>query len=102
MTFTDSFKTCFKKYATFRGRASRSEYWWFALAVWLGLCIPGVNILWFLVVIIPSWAAAVRRLHDTGHSGWWVLVPIYNLVLAVSPTEAGSNKWGPESEDDAI
>ena len=70
--------------------------------VWLGLCIPGVNILWWLVVIIPSWAVAVRRLHDTGHSGWWVLVPIYNIVLAASPTKDGPNKWGPEPEDDAI
>lgn len=99
MTFTDSIKTCFRKYATFSGRAKRSEYWWFALAVFICSYIPFVNFLVWLATLIPGWAVAVRRMHDTGHSGWWILCPIYNIVLAATDTEVGPNEYGPEPED---
>lgn len=80
-------KTCFRKYATFEGRASRSEYWFFCLfnciisTILFGLAIVinqenvslfflGLTFLYTLVVFLPGLAAAVRRLHDIGKSGW--------------------------------
>lgn len=78
MNFTESIKTVlFQKYATFNGRASRSEYWWFYLFTFLigfiGLLNEVLNIIIGLLILIPSIAVAVRRLHDTNHSGWHLL-----------------------------
>lgn len=78
-------KTCFKKYADFTGRARRSEFWWFMLFALVvssifnygGLLIPAlsyIGLLCSLVFLIPQFAVMTRRLHDTGRSGWWVLV----------------------------
>lgn len=78
-------KTCFKKYFDFKGRARRSEFWWFMLFVvivssvfnYCGLLVPAlsfVGLLCSLVFVIPQFAAMTRRLHDTGRSGWWVLL----------------------------
>ncbi len=115
-----------EKYATFSGRASRAEYWWFTLAVFLisiavaimemalfSPSMPGlsadslpdgdgpVTVLLGLAVFLPGLGVAVRRLHDTGHSGWWVLlgfVPIIgSLVLLwwyISPSQQGANRYG--------
>jgi uncharacterized membrane protein YhaH (DUF805 family) len=47
-----------------------------------------------LAVFLPSLAVGVRRMHDTEHSGWWLLVPIVNLVFAVTPGTTGENKFG--------
>jgi len=95
---------CFKKYATFGGRASRSEYWFFYLfyviVYVLGMVIEGaagivgLSYLFILPIFLPTLAVAVRRMHDTGRSGWFLLVPIYNLVLACSASNPGSNKYG--------
>ncbi|MBD2038845.1 DUF805 domain-containing protein, partial [Leptolyngbya sp. FACHB-321] len=49
-----------------------------------------------LAVFLPSLAVGVRRMHDTEHSGWWLLVPIVNLVFAVTPGTTGENKFGPD------
>jgi uncharacterized membrane protein YhaH (DUF805 family) len=77
------------RYAVFRGRASRSEYWWFTLAAtilasgalfWdrmLGTTVVGALII--LPLVIPILAVTVRRLHDTGRSGWWTLIGIVPL-----------------------
>lgn len=78
MNFTESIKTVlFQKYATFNGRASRSEYWWFALFIFLtgfiGFLNEVLNVIISLLILIPSIAVAVRRLHDTNHSGWHLL-----------------------------
>ena len=95
---------CFKKYATFTGRASRSEYWYFqlfyTLAVIVGMIIDASNgtvfmqYLVILVLVLPLLSVEVRRMHDVGKSGWFILVPIYNLVLACTPSNPGSNKHG--------
>jgi uncharacterized membrane protein YhaH (DUF805 family) len=80
-----------ERYAVFEGRAGRAEYWWFVLAnflLFLVLSILGQAISVFYVVyfvaslalIIPSLAAAIRRLHDTGRSGWWLLIGLVPLV----------------------
>lgn len=100
MTFGQSIKTCFSKYVTFSGRASRSEYWWFALFSFIVGFIPVVNLLG-LLLILPGLAVAVRRLHDIGKSGWnflWVLIPflgaLYLLWLYIQESQPSANKWG--------
>ncbi len=86
-------KICLKKFFDFTGRARRSEYWWFVLFVmivsmvfnFIGAVFPMVNILGLIVGLLLSiaqLAALTRRLHDTGRSGWWVLV--YGLFMLVT------------------
>jgi uncharacterized membrane protein YhaH (DUF805 family) len=58
-----------------------------------------------LAVLIPGIAVGVRRMHDVGKSGWYCLIPIYNLVLACTEGTAGSNEYGsdpkrPELQDE--
>ena len=80
-------KTCFKKYFDFKGRARRSEFWWFALFVvivtsiltYLSGLVPAigyVSLAFSLAVVIPEIAALTRRLHDAGRGGWWVVLLI--------------------------
>jgi uncharacterized membrane protein YhaH (DUF805 family) len=107
-------RTCFSKYSTFSGRASRSEYWYFGLFMFLVLCVAAVldaaakplgSILWLLVLLVsflPGLAVNVRRLHDIGRSGWWVLlslVPIVGalvlLIFHCLPGTPGDNQYGP-------
>lgn len=91
MTFQDSITVCFTKYADFSGRATRSEYWWFVLLVVLGTAALAVfsntaTSLFSLLTLVPSVAAAARRLHDTNRSGWWqliVLVPVVGWVILI-------------------
>ena len=93
-----------KNYATFSGRASRSEYWYFVLfnsiiAFAIGfvsglLRINMLSIIYTLFMLIPSIAVAVRRMHDVGKSGWFLLIPIYNLVLACTEGTKGENQYG--------
>mgnify|MGYP001399268179 CR=1 FL=1 len=105
MTFGQSISTCFKKYASFKGRASRSEFWYFYLFILLVYAIiltlaATVDPLFFsffalfiFAVILPSYAVTARRLHDTNHSGWLQLLPypfslIGNALTASSPVLA--------------
>lgn len=89
LTFFESILVCFKKYAEFNGRASRSEFWWFALFVILvdsALVYLSQNLayVFLIAVLLPLLAAGSRRLHDSGHSGWWqlfLLVPVGGIVL---------------------
>jgi uncharacterized membrane protein YhaH (DUF805 family) len=91
MTFQESIQVCFNKYVDFSGRASRSEYWWFVLFVFLGSLVLGMfrtwlNIIFLLATLLPQLAAATRRLHDTGRSGWWQLiglVPIIGFIVLI-------------------
>lgn len=92
MEFTESIKTCLSKYANFNGRASRSEYWWFWVFVSLIQAIasvmdPTLGTICQLALLLPMLAAGVRRMHDTNHSGWFLLIPIYNIILLASPTK---------------
>ena len=102
MTLSDSIKVCLDKYATMRGRAPRSEYWWFVFFNWLvfivvavifgliGLAINGyegaiITIgvgypLVCLAMLIPNICVIVRRLHDTGHSGFWYFITLVPLI----------------------
>ncbi|MBB6306526.1 DUF805 domain-containing protein [Xanthobacter tagetidis] len=103
MTFQESVGSCFRQYATFTGRASRSEFWWFWVftllvdvaafivsATLIGGSVTAVGgadgMSWFvatqgwlpglvhLALFLPSLAVAIRRLHDVGRSGWWFLI----------------------------
>lgn len=85
MTFVESIKTCFSKYADFYGRASRSEFWWWVLFVFLAsaaasILSPVVSGLFSLGVLLPNLAVASRRLHDTDRSGWLQLVALIPLI----------------------
>jgi len=107
MDFVTAVKTCLTKYATFAGRARRSEYWYFTLfntIVSIALDVAGldqIGLFYALVTFLPSLAASVRRLHDTDRSGWWLLlmfIPIIGWILLIvwfaSRGTAGTNRFG--------
>lgn len=123
MNFIDAVKTCFQKYATFSGRAMRSEYWFFVLFNFLGGFVLGLidgmlfasvdpatghassgplGLIFSLATLLPGLAVGVRRLHDLDKSGWWILINIIPIVgwiifivwAATKGTE-GPNKFGP-------
>ncbi len=109
MDFQTSIRTCFQKYADFTGRAPRSELWWFVLftvAVNFVLQLVGLEFVagvFALVILIPSIAVGVRRLHDIDRTGWWyllALVPVIGwLVLIffyIQPGTPGENRFGPD------
>jgi len=104
-----------KNYAQFSGRARRKEYWMFALVsgiIFVVLEILGSFVngqtgaiivgIYSLLVLIPSLAVSVRRLHDIGKSGWWILIAlipfigaIVLLIFAVMDSQPGQNQYGP-------
>ncbi|HUF12280.1 MAG TPA: DUF805 domain-containing protein [Longimicrobiales bacterium] len=102
-----------RDYAKFDGRAHRQEYWMFFLInllIMVGISIVEsvlgsfgiVGIIYGLAVLIPGLAVGVRRLHDTGRSGWWLLIgliPVIGvivlLVFLVQDSEPGPNQFGP-------
>lgn len=93
MDFVTAIKTCFSKYATFQGRAARPEFWWWTL-FWVLLISAVAAISYSLYVVItlalflPGLAVSVRRLHDVGRSGWFLLFPVSlgAIALIVSRT----------------
>jgi uncharacterized membrane protein YhaH (DUF805 family) len=125
MSFTAAIRSVLTQYAGFTGRARRSEYWWFALftvlvglaaaildsvlgttlgpdnsAAWRG-STGVIGIIVNLALLLPTLAVAVRRLHDTDRSGWWLLiglVPIVGaivlLVFFVLDSKPGTNRFG--------
>lgn len=123
----DNYKAVLSKYADFSGRARRSEYWYFVLgnmiigmivgivsgvlgAVSESLGLVGSLLvgIFQLAILVPSLAVAVRRLHDTGRSGWWLLLYftvigiLVILVFLCLDSEAGTNKWGPNPKTGGI
>lgn len=88
MTFVAAIQSGFRNYARFKGRASRSEYWWWTLFTLVvqaatsgfGDAIGGLV---SLGILLPSLAVQVRRLHDTNRKGWWILWPLVSLGVAV-------------------
>lgn len=124
MNFIEAVKHCFRNYANFRGRASRSEYWYFFLlfpiatllvaiagefsgpsdaeGAWRLVDIGGLAYsLWAIGMVLPVLAAGVRRLHDTGRSAKWLLIgliPFGGLVIFFFFCEEGDdtpNRFGP-------
>lgn len=128
-------KALTKDYANFNGRARRSEYWYytlmnfiilFGLQIVIGICAVAdlgvvstilgiVYFIYALATLVPSLAVAVRRLHDTGKSGWFFLIAlipivgsIWLLVLFCTDGDQGGNAYGPDPKgqssmsDDAL
>lgn len=123
-------RTCLAKYVTFSGRASRSEFWWFMLSVWVALMLAAVidtalfgqtvsvasdnswswsrhtnfaplSVVVWLLTVLPSLAVTIRRLHDTDHRGWWLLIAMIPLIGTIillvwyaSKGTEGPNRFG--------
>ena len=89
LTFYESIRVCLIKYAEFNGRASRSEFWWFALFVTLvasALMYLSENLssIFLIAILLPLLAAGARRLRDSGKNAWWLLyllIPIGGLIM---------------------
>lgn len=138
MSFTESIKYVFSNYAVFRGRASRSQFWFWVLFVWIaqfvlniidsalglrvgastqdlvigGQVVPFANsgvgvlsILFAIAIILPNIGVAIRRLHDSGKTGWWLLIgvvltplcgigAILLFVMYLLPSTQGANTYG--------
>ncbi|MHB8379357.1 MAG: DUF805 domain-containing protein [Acidimicrobiales bacterium] len=102
MNFPNAVVTCLRKYVTFSGVASRSEFWWFFLFEGIGygilraINVPTLVSFWSLALFLPALAVNVRRLHDTGRSGWWyfawILVP-WEVILLCLPTTTSDNRY---------
>ena len=100
-----------QNYANFSGRARRKEYWMFVLfnmIVSVVLTVIGmmahvefIDSIYSLAVLLPSIAVGVRRMHDVGKSGWFIIIPIYNLILACTDGEKGENAYGPDPKGQA-
>lgn len=93
-SFVDAIKRFFLKYVKFSGRASRSEYWWAVLFLFIVAIVLSfidqalfqkddtiLDTIWSLAIFVPSISIAVRRLHDSNKSGWWLLLPIGLVVV---------------------
>ena len=107
MTFLDSIETCFKKSFQIKGRASKSEFWWFTLfyfiAIFSLVMINETLAIIFLLIILPaSICVTVRRLHDQGKSGFFYFISIIPYVgglillfMCAMDGTKGKNKFGP-------
>ncbi len=119
VSFTEAIKTCLiKKFATISGRATRAEFWWFQLFIYLTLFILliigfflgesggrtfwNLCVLFYIVMIIPNFCSRIRRLHDGGYSGWylmWGLLPYIGGIIVFVALLKGSdwhNEYGPD------
>ena len=104
MNFGQAISVCLSKYATFTGRATRSEFWWFFLfqiliSIAAGMLGDVVGGLVSLALLLPALAVGTRRLHDIGKSGWWQLIMLTVIGLLVliywwvQPTDEGGNAY---------
>ena len=120
------FADAMKKYAVFKGRARRAEYWWFTLFVALissfieiiiALLISvlsddivssgisenkWIHNLVSLAFLLPTLAVGWRRMHDVGKPGPYIFIPIYSFILAVTAGNAGPNEYGPNPKDSSF
>jgi uncharacterized membrane protein YhaH (DUF805 family) len=101
-----------QRFGDFNGRSRRSEYWYFFLMNMIiqyggGFLIGSINagagaiftLVYSLAALIPGIAVAIRRMHDTDNSGWFILVPIYNLVLLCTEGTKGNNRFGSDPKN---
>ncbi|MDH6308266.1 uncharacterized membrane protein YhaH (DUF805 family) [Dysgonomonas sp. PFB1-18] len=106
-------KVVMKHYADFNGRARRKEYWMFTLVSIIGMIVMYIvslmlafvsstlGIICFsilglilLALTIPSIAVLIRRMHDVGKDWWYIFIPVYSFILAITEGEKGSNRYG--------
>jgi uncharacterized membrane protein YhaH (DUF805 family) len=118
MTFQQAVKSCFSKYVTFSGRATRSEYWYWVLFATLGSIVAlivdtavlgfdasgatPITSIFDLVIALPGIAVGARRMHDMDRTAWWLLLTLTGIgaiVLLIwfcfRGTE-GPNRFGPD------
>lgn len=117
LTPAESIKTCISKLFDFNGRARRSEYWWYTTAVTLAAIVVGliivtvdpnafdnktVEYIFTLAVSLLCFSVSIRRIHDSGRSGWYILcglLPLLGtfiiLLLMVADSEKTENEYGP-------
>jgi len=100
MNFSEAVKSAFSKYTQFSGRSSRPEYWYFFLFWFIGDMVAGllaipVAVIFFSATLIPRITVNVRRFHDIGMSGWWVLFqfPIAFLAIPYPLVLIGAIPW---------
>ena len=112
MTFVESVRCVLTKYGTLDGRACRSEFWWFFLFLQLvgivasvldatlgtvvGNGVGIIDLVSRIALFVPSFAVTVRRLHDAGWSGWWLLTILPPIVFVFLRGDEGSNGFGPD------
>lgn len=117
MNFVQAIQSGFKNYVNFNSRASRSELWWWILAYVIVMAVPtalangemmsghmgvfsGLRSLLGLALFLPTLGLEIRRLHDTGRSGWWWLIAftgigiIFLIIWWCQPGKAEPNKYG--------
>ncbi|MFG2131403.1 DUF805 domain-containing protein [Streptomyces sp. NPDC048751] len=117
MSFVEASRMCLTtQYATFSGRARRSEYWWYsvlyvmatAMIGWISWAaeVPLLSVL-LVLFIVPMLSVSVRRLHDTGRTGWRMLIalipvvgPVLYLVGMAVDSVPGANRYGPSPKAD--
>ena len=124
MDFRTAVRSFWSNYSNFKGRSRRSEYWFISLFLFLTNLAAAVidlalmdgdvdrfianggggivGLIWILATLVPALAVLIRRLHDTGRSGWWALIglvplvgAIVLLVFTVEDSHAGENNYGP-------
>jgi uncharacterized membrane protein YhaH (DUF805 family) len=98
-----------KEYANFEGRARRSEFWFFVLINFvvyilvgmLGIMIrmPYLGLIYYVGTFVPYLSVLIRRMHDCDKSGWYCLIPLYNLILLFSEGTRGENDYGLDPKD---
>lgn len=112
MSFSEAVKDGFDHYVNFEGRASRSSFWWWVLfaviaSIVANILDSAVDVAIFSVIVglgllLPGLSKAIRRLHDTGRTGWWVLIGlipligfIVLLIFYLEKSEPADNQYGP-------
>jgi uncharacterized membrane protein YhaH (DUF805 family) len=113
VTFAEAVRSGFDHYVKFDGRASRPAFWWwFLFGILVGICASIIDAiigsfgvvsgLAALALLLPNLSVAIRRLHDTDHTGWWVLIgliPIIGfivlLIFYLRQSDPGENRYGP-------
>lgn len=99
MQFVQAVRSGFINYANFSTRSGRSSYWYWTLFTLIAGVLTYSNDtiggLVNLVLLMPSIAVGIRRMHDIDRSGWWILAPVYSILLACQPGSIGENRFGP-------
>ncbi len=108
-------KVVLENYVNFTGRARRAEFWWYFLAnviisivlnvIDLAIGFQLLTLIYSLAVLLPGIAVGIRRLHDTGKSGWWLLIaliPLVGIIVLIvfwaTDGEPGPNQYGPSEK----
>jgi uncharacterized membrane protein YhaH (DUF805 family) len=109
--FVKNYLDAFARYFEIKGRTTRRQYWMFILfhtlaifllsvidLVVLGNKIAVLYTIYLLVTVIPATTVAVRRMHDSGRSGWWVFLPVVSFVFLCWEGQLGSNRYGEDPD----